>query len=147
MQPSIRFGSLRLGSNAKKYIPVEGYTTSASYNTDENEQPYGKPTLTKKGATPIPIGFDVTLDERLGIDVEYTVDTLIDLCEAGTSQFLYRNGRLESKNRFLLETVDIGDVFLSPEGRMLSCKASLSFLEDPGSGTSWAYKDANKRSR
>lgn len=173
MATVIRFGKFRfIGATAKQHMPIDGYTRSASYAVEENEisesdykkadgkdtdtaayqqalakRRRTKPALTKKGPGTIPVSFDVTLMEALGVNPETTYNKLRAACESGNPQYLYRNGKLESKNKFFLTDVGQSNVMMNNKGKITSCTVSLTFKESPGTASKKKTKSDNKRKK
>lgn len=145
MATLIRFGNFRFVSTTKKYMPISDYSTSASYEVEENEQIGSKPTTSSKGPGLRPLSFKVYLTDRLGVSAESVKNKLMSMCEAGVPKRLYRNGKLERKNKFLLLKVEVEGEEFSRKQKMLSCTLKLNFQEVEGDITPKEEKSDNKR--
>lgn len=110
-----------------KIYNLEGFSTSFKLKVDQNQDKEGSPATNVRGRELVPLSFDVTLSDVVGINVRAEIESWAALI--GEAAPFYLGGKRFGPELMQLQSVDVSDVIIDDLGRIRSAKLRLSFEE------------------
>lgn len=110
-----------------KIYNLEGFSTSFKLKVDQNQDKEGSPATNVRGRELVPLSFDVTLSDVVGINVRAEIESWEALI--GEAAPFYLGGKRFGPELMQLQSVDVSDVIIDDLGRIRSAKLRLSFEE------------------
>jgi hypothetical protein len=134
-----QFGNKTFNVSGNNIYTFDGFTKSSSVSTESQEVSGGKPSTHIKGDNLDTLGFNISLNNRFGIDVRAEIEEWEKIKNSHQAQMFILGGKSISKNKYMLKSVDILETVIDNKGNMRSAKLTLSFEEyvrqASGSGT------------
>jgi len=110
-----------------KIYNLEGFSTSFKLKFDQNQDKEGSPATNVRGRELVPLSFDVTLSDVVGINVRAEIESWAALI--GEAAPFYLGGKRFGPELMQLQSVDVSDVIIDDLGRIRSAKLRLNFEE------------------
>lgn len=102
---------------------------SASGRWQDHEIIYKKPSSEFLGPELQDMSFDIILASQYGINPKTEYEVLRNMCETGAVFPLIIGGRPVSHNYWTLRSVQLGETYYTPTGKLMWAKASVSLKE------------------
>jgi hypothetical protein len=112
----------------KRVVTLSGLVTTYAVKTENSADASGQSATRVTGMALQGLSFETVLSDSLGVNVESELVSWKAL--VGQSGPFLLAGKRFGPERFLLSSVEVGDVALSDMGRIHIAKLSLSFVED-----------------
>ena len=122
------FGSKIFTVSHEKILTPDGISISESLNVEMQETDGGKPATYIKGNGEMKIPFNIALKYPY-CDVESEIDWWLLKMRSKTPEYLTLGNKTFGTNKFLLDSVSVGDLVIAPNGLYLKANLSLNFTE------------------
>lgn len=110
-----------------KIYSLEGFSTTFKLKVDQNQDKEGSPATNVRGRELVPLSFDVTISDAVGINVRAEIESWEALI--GETGPFYLGGKRFGPELMQLQSVGVSDVVIDDIGRIRSAKLRLDFEE------------------